>query len=41
MRQIIVDRDVFDRFPDFRRGLIIVSDVENRLSDDVISAVMN
>jgi DNA/RNA-binding domain of Phe-tRNA-synthetase-like protein len=41
MRQIVIDQEIFDRFPDFRRGVIIVSDVENTLSDDVISALLN
>ena len=41
MRQIVIDQEIFDRFPDFRRGLIIVSDAENALYDDVISATLN
>jgi DNA/RNA-binding domain of Phe-tRNA-synthetase-like protein len=41
MRQIIIDQKVFDRFPDFKRGLIIVKDVENAVSDDVITAILN
>jgi DNA/RNA-binding domain of Phe-tRNA-synthetase-like protein len=41
MRQIAIDQEIFDRFPDFRRGLIIVDDVENALSDDVISDTLN
>jgi DNA/RNA-binding domain of Phe-tRNA-synthetase-like protein len=41
MRQIIIDQEVFDRFPDFKRGLIIVKDVENATSDEVISAILN
>jgi DNA/RNA-binding domain of Phe-tRNA-synthetase-like protein len=41
MRQIVIDQEIFERFPDFRRGLIIVSDIENALSDDVISATLN
>jgi DNA/RNA-binding domain of Phe-tRNA-synthetase-like protein len=41
MRQIVIDQEIFDRFPDFKRGLIIVSDVENALADDVISAALN
>jgi DNA/RNA-binding domain of Phe-tRNA-synthetase-like protein len=41
MRRIVIDQEIFDRFPDFRRGLIIVSDVENALFDDVISATLN
>jgi DNA/RNA-binding domain of Phe-tRNA-synthetase-like protein len=40
MRQIIIDQEIFDRFPDFRRGLIIVSDIGNALSDDVIKAML-
>lgn len=41
MRQIVIDQEIFDRFPDFKRGLIIVSEVENALADDVISAALN
>ncbi len=41
MRQIIIDQEIFDRFPDFKRGLIIVSDIKNALFDDVISATLN
>ena len=41
MRQIIIDQEVFDRFPGFRRGLIIVSNIENAISDDVISTTLN
>ena len=41
MRQIIVDQEIFDRFPNFKRGLIIVSHVENGLSDETISKILN
>jgi len=41
MRQIIVDQEIFDRFPKFKRGLIIVSHVENALSDETISKILN
>jgi DNA/RNA-binding domain of Phe-tRNA-synthetase-like protein len=41
MRQIVIDQEVFDRFPEFRRGLIIVDDIKNGTSDDVISATLN
>lgn len=41
MRQIIVDQEIFDRFPKFKRGLIIVSYVENALSDETISKILN
>jgi DNA/RNA-binding domain of Phe-tRNA-synthetase-like protein len=40
VRQILIDQEVFDRFPDFRRGLIIVKDVENALSDEVINETL-
>lgn len=29
MRKIIIEKDVFSRFPDFKRGLIIVKEIEN------------
>lgn len=41
MRQVIVDQEVFDRFPGFNRGLIIVSDVVNAPSNEAISAILN
>jgi len=41
MRQIIVDQEIFDRFPNFKRGVIIVSHVENALSDETISKILN
>jgi DNA/RNA-binding domain of Phe-tRNA-synthetase-like protein len=41
MRKIVVDQEIFDRFPDFKRGLIIVNDVKNALSDDVISTTLH
>ena len=41
MRQIIVDQEIFDRFPNFKRGLIIVNHVENALSDETINKILN
>jgi DNA/RNA-binding domain of Phe-tRNA-synthetase-like protein len=41
MRQIIVDQEIFDRFPNFKRGLIIVSHIENALSDETIRQILN
>jgi len=41
MRTIAVDQEIFKRFPHFRRGIIIVSDVQNTLSDDTISALLD
>ncbi len=41
MRTIAVDREIFKRFPDFKRGVIIVRDVHNALFDDTISAMLD
>jgi DNA/RNA-binding domain of Phe-tRNA-synthetase-like protein len=41
MRQIIIDQEIFVRFPDFRRGLIVVSDIQNALADEVVAATLN
>jgi len=41
MRTIAVDREIFSRFPGFMRGVIIVGDVRNALSDATISALLN
>jgi lysyl-tRNA synthetase class 2 len=41
MRHIIVDQEIFDRFPNFKRGLIIVSEIENALSDETIRQMLN
>ncbi len=41
MRKIVVDQEIFDRFPNFKRGLIIVSHIENPLSDETIRQILN
>lgn len=41
MRKIIIDQEVFDQFPDFKRGLIIVSDIENALGNKRIKKPLN
>jgi DNA/RNA-binding domain of Phe-tRNA-synthetase-like protein len=41
MREIVVDAEIFDRFPGFRRGLIIVSDVENSLANETIGRTLD
>lgn len=41
MRHIIVENEVFERFPNFKRGLIIVSQIENAVSNDSISRLLD
>jgi DNA/RNA-binding domain of Phe-tRNA-synthetase-like protein len=41
MRQIVVDQGIFEKFPNFKRGLIIVSHVENGLSNPAISKMLD
>lgn len=33
MKKYLVDSEIFEMFPDFKRGIIIVSDIENALSN--------
>jgi DNA/RNA-binding domain of Phe-tRNA-synthetase-like protein len=40
MRQIVVEQDIFDRFPDFKRGLIIVNDVTNAVTNETIDKIL-
>ncbi|HEC93284.1 MAG TPA: hypothetical protein ENI51_09880, partial [Candidatus Atribacteria bacterium] len=41
MRKIIIDPEIFTQFPDFKRGIIIVKDVENALSNKRIKRPLN
>jgi len=41
MRKIIIDPEIFTQFPDFRRGIIIVKDVENALGNKRIKRPLN
>jgi len=41
MRKIIIDEEIFERFPDFKRGVIIVSDIENAIFDEKINKILN
>ena len=41
MKKIIIDDAIFDQFPDFKRGLIIVSNIENALSNKRIKRLLN
>ena len=41
MRKIIIDREIFDQFPSFKRGVIIVSDIKNTLRNKRIKELLN
>ena len=41
MRKIIIDQEIFDQFPDFKRGVIVVSNIENALSNKRIKKPLN
>lgn len=41
MKNIIIDNEIFDQFPDFKRGIIIVSDIENALGNKRIKKPLN
>lgn len=41
MRKIIIEKDIFSKFPMFKRGLIIVSQVENSNFNQRISELLN
>jgi len=41
MKKIIIDQDIFDQFPDFKRGIIIVHNIENALGNKRIKKPLN
>ncbi len=41
MRKIIIDSEIFTQFPDFKRGIIIVKDLENALGNKRIKKPLN
>jgi len=41
MRKVIIDSEIFIQFPDFKRGVIIVKDVENALGNKRIKKPLN
>jgi lysyl-tRNA synthetase class 2 len=40
MRKIIIDPKIFETFPDFKRGLVIVSDINNSLENKAIDSLL-
>ena len=41
MKKIIIDQEIFDKFPDFKRGIIVVSDIENAAGNKRIKKPLN
>jgi len=41
MKKIIIEEPIFAQFPDFKRGIIIVSDIDNKPNNDVIKTLLN
>ncbi|MCD6127863.1 MAG: hypothetical protein J7J21_05790 [Methanomicrobia archaeon] len=41
MKRIIIDKEIFDVFPDFRRGIIIAKNVENSSKNKRIEDILN
>ncbi len=40
MKKIIIDKEVFEMFPDFKRGIIVVDGIENRESNSKIEELL-
>lgn len=41
MKKIIVEPEIFERFPDFQRGIIVVRDIKNAVSNPEIERLLN
>ncbi len=41
MKKIIIEESIFTQFPDFKRGIIIVSDIDNKPNNDVIKTLLD
>ena len=41
MRKVIIDSEIFTQFPDFKRGIIVVKDIENALGNKRIKKPLN
>ena len=41
MRKIIIEKEIFDRFPGFKRGLVIVEDIENARENENIEKLLD
>jgi len=41
MKKIIIDEEIFEKYPDFNRGIVFVDDIENRSEDEKIRELLN
>lgn len=41
MKKIIIDKEIFEKFPDFKRGIIVVKDIDNAPSNKRIKRPLN
>jgi len=41
LRRIIIDQEVFEQFPDFKRGLVVVTDIQNAPQNEAIQLLLN
>ncbi len=41
MKKIIIEPEIFERFPNFKRGIIVVSDIKNAVSNPEIERFLN
>ncbi len=40
MKRIIVDRHIFEHFPDFKRGIVVVADIENSPHNSAVAELL-
>lgn len=41
MKKVVINREIFDKFPDFKRGIIIIRNIENNIFNDKIEILLN
>ena len=41
MKKVIIDPEIFEKYPDFFRGIIIVDDIKNNLKNSRIQELLN
>lgn len=41
MKKIIIEESIFTQFPDFKRGIIIVNDIDNKPNNDAIKSLLD
>jgi DNA/RNA-binding domain of Phe-tRNA-synthetase-like protein len=41
VKRIVIDRDLFEKYPDFKRGVVVVTHVENMRENDRIAEILD